>query len=94
MPEVFVPFRPDISLLSIMGYSVFAFVVGLILTPWFIRFLRKNKLGKQLRVETVDGKEPAIFMKYHKHKFGTPTMGGLLIWGSILATVLYNAHTN
>ena len=84
----FVPVRPDISLPEILGYGFVAFVLGLLLTPTFISFLRRNRLGKQLRVETVDGREASVFRKYHKDKFGTPTMGGLLIWGSILVTVL------
>ncbi len=84
----FIPVRPDLSLAAILLYAFFAFVLGLVLTPWFVSFLRKNRLGKQLRVETVDGREASIFRKYHEKKFGTPTMGGLLIWGSIVLTVL------
>lgn len=84
----FVPVRPDITVVETMGYAVFAFALGLILTPWFVSFLRKNRMGKQLRVEAVDGGDASVFRKYHKHKFGTPTMGGLLIWGSILVTIL------
>ncbi len=84
------PPRPELSLHFILGYAFFAFLLGLILTPWFISFLRRNRLGKQLRVETVDGREASIFRKYHEKKFGTPTMGGLLIWGSILLTVLFS----
>jgi len=82
--------RPDVPLLFILGYALFAFLFGLLATPWFIRFLRRNRLGKQLRVETVDGREPTVFRKYHKHKFGTPTMGGVLIWSSILVTILFS----
>src|SRR5438105_9593289 len=82
--------RPDLSLISVIGYAFFAFAVGLLLTPWFINFLRKNKLGKQLRVEAVDGRDASIFLKYHEKKFGTPTMGGLLIWGSMLITVVFS----
>ena len=81
------PARPDISLLGILEYATIAFAVVLFLTPWFVSFLRKNNIGKQLRVETVDGKDPAIFRTYHQSKFGTPTMGGLLIWGGIFVTV-------
>jgi len=80
--------RPELSFISILGYAFFAFVIGLILTPWFINFLRVNKLGKQLRVETTDGREAAIFRQFHQKKFGTPTMGGILIWSSILLTIL------
>ena len=90
MPPDFIPVRPELSLLAILGYAFFAFAVGLLLTPWFVSFLRRNKLGKQLRVETVDGREASIFRKYHENKMGTPTMGGLLIWGSILITVLFS----
>jgi len=82
--------RPDIPLLSVLGYMLFAFLLGLLVTPWFVAFLRRNRLGKQLRVETVDGREPSIFRKYHKDKFGTPTMGGMLIWSAILLTVLFS----
>ena len=84
----FVPVRPEVALIDTMGYGFFAFALGLALTPSFISFLRKNKMGKQLRVEAVDGRDAKVFRTYHQHKFGTPTMGGLLIWGSILCTVL------
>ncbi len=84
----FVPVRPDLSLGATLIYAFFAFALGLALTPWFIAFLRRNRLGKQLRVDTVDGREASIFRKYHEKKFGTPTMGGILIWGSIVLTVL------
>jgi len=78
------------SLPEILGYSLFAFVVVLVLTPWFVDFLKRNKVGKQLRVETIDGKDPAIFRTYHQAKFGTPTMGGILMWGGIIVTVLFS----
>lgn len=86
--DVYLPARPDISEYGILGYALFAFAFTLILTPWFVSFLRKNKVGKQLRVETIDGKDPAIFRTYHQSKFGTPTMGGILIWSSIFLTVI------
>jgi len=82
--------RPFMSLPEILGYSLFAFVVVLVLTPWFVDFLKRNKVGKQLRVETIDGKDPAIFRTYHQAKFGTPTMGGILMWGGIIVTVLFS----
>ncbi|MDD4319783.1 MAG: phospho-N-acetylmuramoyl-pentapeptide-transferase [Candidatus Peribacteraceae bacterium] len=92
MGDFFIHIRPELSLVSILGYAAFSFLLGLLLTPTFVRFLRKNRLGKQLRVETIDGREPSVFRKYHEQKFGTPTMGGLLIWGSILLTVLFSRY--
>lgn len=84
------PIRPDLSLPAILGYAVFAFILGLALTPPFVRFLKKNRMGKQLRVETMDGRDPTIFRTYHEKKQGTPTMGGILIWGAIVLTVLFS----
>jgi len=89
LPEFF-PIRPEISLITMLGYMLFAFLIGLILTPWYVSLLKRNRLGKQLRVETVDGREPTIFRKYHQDKGGTPTMGGLLIWGSIFMTIFFS----
>ncbi len=82
--------RPFLSLPEILGYALFAFLVVLVLTPWFVDFLKRNKVGKQLRVETIDGKDPTIFRQFHQAKFGTPTMGGILMWGGIIVTVLFS----
>ena len=90
MPPDAIAVRPEISLSGIVGYAVFSFGLVLLLTPWFVAFLRQNNIGKQLRVETIDGKEPTIFRTYHQNKWGTPTMGGVLIWGSILLTIVFS----
>ncbi len=82
------PIRPEISLPAILGYSFVAFLIALLLTRPFVGFLRKYRIGKQLRVEAVDGGSASVFLTYHKSKAGTPTMGGILIWVSIVITVL------
>lgn len=82
--------RPFLTLTEILGYSFFAFMTVLVITPRFVDFLKRNKVGKQLRVETIDGKDPTIFRQFHQAKFGTPTMGGILMWGGILVTVLFS----
>ena len=82
------PIRPSISLLEILLYSFLAFVIALALTKPFLSFLHRYRLGKQLRVEAVDGGSASVFLTYHQKKAGTPTMGGILIWGSIVLTVL------
>lgn len=71
-----------------LGYSVLTkiftltslgFIFALAVTPLFTKFLYKNKLGKQIRN---DGSTP-LFSEMHKHKAGTPTMGGILVWGTL-----------
>lgn len=84
------PPRPDLPLLSVLLYTLFAFSLVLVLTPWFVAFLRRHKVGKQLRVVAMDGHDASIFRQYHQNKEGTPTMGGVLIWLGIAATVLFS----
>ena len=62
-----------------------SFVVALIITPFVARFLEKANLRKR----NIRGEESApIFYRYHKHKFDTPTMGGIIIWVTVLGIAL------
>jgi len=62
-------------MLRAMGASVVAMVLMLVIGPWFIRWLRLNEFGQNIREEGPEG---------HKAKEGTPTMGGVLIWFAVL----------
>jgi len=62
-----------------MGASVTAMVLVLIIGPAFIRWLRSNEFGQNIREE---GPER------HRSKAGTPTMGGLLIWFAVVVAYL------
>jgi len=62
-------------MLRAMGASVVAMVLMLIIGPPFIRWLRLNEFGQNIREEGPEG---------HKTKEGTPTMGGALIWFAVL----------
>ena len=79
--------RPPISLLEILTYAFLAFAIALVLTRPFVSFLHRYKLGKKLRVQAVDGGNASVFLTYHQAKAGTPTMGGILIWGSVALTI-------
>jgi len=61
-----------------------SFLVALIFTPIFGRFLRKHKLGKQIRLSEAT----PIFAKFHQKKEGVPTMGGVIIWATVLGLAL------
>ncbi|MCX6807722.1 MAG: phospho-N-acetylmuramoyl-pentapeptide-transferase [Patescibacteria group bacterium] len=72
------------NLLLIFGYGGIGFLLFVILTPSFTKFLLKNKLGKKIRDTAADGSPSPIFQSLHLHKAGTPTMAGILILGVIL----------
>ena len=69
-------------MLRAMGASVVAMVLMLVIGPPFIRWLRLNEFGQNIREEGPEG---------HKTKEGTPTMGGVLIWFAVLIAALGNA---
>lgn len=65
--------------------SILSFLIAFLFTPLLAHFLYKYKLGKQIR----DSGSAPIFSALHKEKSGTPTMGGLLIWGTVLFLALF-----
>lgn len=67
------------SLVKIFSLSSVAFLFAITVTPIMTDFLYQFKLGKRIRN---DGSTP-IFSKLHKAKAGTPTMGGVLVWGTV-----------
>lgn len=70
----------EFYIVKILFFSILAFVFTIAWTPLLTNFLYKYKIGKQIRD---DGTTP-LFSKMHAHKSGTPTMGGLLIWITVL----------
>ncbi len=67
-------------IIKILFFIFLAFVFTIFWTPLLTYFLYKYKIGKRIRN---NGKTP-IFSKMHAHKAGTPTMGGILIWVTVL----------
>jgi len=75
---------PDIFHISrILGLAAIAFIFALAWTPALIHSLDKYRLGKQIRFNGAP-----IFARLHKKKEGTPTMGGVLVWGTVLFLTL------
>ena len=75
-------------LILIVGSGLLAFGIAFILAQPFINWLTKWKLGKNIRTKASDGKNAELYHALHCKKEGTPTMGGVLIWGTTLAVIL------
>ncbi len=63
--------------------SLTAFLISIILGPIIIKWLKRMNFGQTIRKEHVE----SLHTK-HKHKEGTPTMGGILIIISIAVSTL------
>jgi phospho-N-acetylmuramoyl-pentapeptide-transferase len=65
-----------------------AFLIALFLAKPFLKLLKKFKINKQIREIASTGEKASRYHELHKGKSGTPTMGGILIWGTTLIVVL------
>lgn len=67
------------NVMKVLILAAISFVVAFMWTPLLTHFLFKYKLGKIIRTAGAP-----IYTKMHQGKEGTPTMGGLLIWVTVL----------
>ena len=66
--------------ISVLVLAALSFGVAMLVTPGVIWFLDRFNLGKQIRTSDI----APIMSKLHAGKSGTPTMGGILVWGTVL----------
>jgi phospho-N-acetylmuramoyl-pentapeptide-transferase len=74
-----------INVLKVFAPSAMAFFIGLAFAPILTDFLYAHKLWKK---KPGKGDQTPIFNSLHKKKeTGTPRMGGVIIWTSVLCTI-------
>ncbi len=67
----------------ILAGSFSSFLLALIATPKFIRFIKRVQFTQQIKESSMDGSKTPLFNSLHKSKQGTPTMGGIVIWVTV-----------
>ncbi|MFZ5391530.1 MAG: phospho-N-acetylmuramoyl-pentapeptide-transferase [Patescibacteria group bacterium] len=72
------------SVFEVILLTMVSFLLALSWTPLLTHFLYRYRLGKQVR----DSDSAPIMSALHKDKNGTPTMGGLLVWLTVLILAL------
>ena len=80
-----------LNVLKIFGLSSLAFFIGIFLAPFLTYYLYKYKMWKKKSGKKIalGGGETTIFNELHKERdTGTPRMGGIIIWASVLVTIL------
>ncbi len=77
-----------VNVIKVLTTGVIAFTLAFLLTPMMTHFLYKYKISDKTRQNDSDGQKLKYFNTLHDHKTGTPTMGGVLVWGSVLILVL------
>ena len=83
----------DVSnIVKVITPAVTAFAIGIAITPVLTHYLYKYKAWKKKPGKVaLDGKEAIEFNKLHElsdNEKHTPRMGGIVIWGSAVITIL------
>jgi phospho-N-acetylmuramoyl-pentapeptide-transferase len=69
------------EIVRVLLLTAVSFVVAFAWAPWLIRLLIKRGAGKTIRTSA----SAPVFAKLHSKKKGTPTMGGILVWWTVLS---------
>ncbi|MCD5384438.1 MAG: hypothetical protein LRZ97_00810 [Candidatus Pacebacteria bacterium] len=81
-----------VDIVKVILPAAIAFAVGIGITPIITHFLYKHKIWKQSGSGgkiAMDGTEATEFNKLHAElETKTPRMGGIVVWGSAIITVL------
>jgi len=80
-----------VNVMKVLFTGFLAFVIAFALTPLMTYFLYKYKIGVRIKTNDVSGEKLTFVSEMHKHKNGTPIMGGILVWFAILILV-YASH--
>lgn len=77
-----------VNFFKVFSPSTIAFFIGIAITPLLTNFLYTHKMWKKKAGKIApDGTTTPIFDSLHKDKeVGTPRMGGIIIWASVLIT--------
>lgn len=73
----------EVELIRVLILATMAFVLAFACAPSLTRWLTRYKFGKNIRSTS----EAPIYAKLHAGKAGTPTMGGVLIWGTVVVLI-------
>ncbi|MDP2598410.1 MAG: hypothetical protein Q8P49_01115 [Candidatus Liptonbacteria bacterium] len=78
------------DIIKILFPAAIAFFIGIAITPFISGWLYRNKMWKQKSGKVdLSGNATVLFNQLHKEReVNTPRMGGIIIWGSVILTVI------
>lgn len=76
-----------LALAKIIILMTIAFFLSMSLAPVVAGVLYKKKIGIKIKEKSVSGEQLIYVNRLHAHKQGTPTMGGILIWLTVVILI-------
>lgn len=80
------------NVVKVLLTGLLAFLLAFILTPIWTHFLYKYKFGIRIKEKDVDGGALTYVSSLHAWKAGTPTMGGVIIWVTVLLLIFASEY--
>ena len=77
-----------VNVLKVLITGVLAFLLAFLLTPLWTHLLYKYRIGIRIKQTSVSGDQLTYVNRLHASKEGTPTMGGVIVWVSVLVLAL------
>lgn len=81
-----------INVVKVLATGLIAFLLAFLLTPLWTHFLYRYKIGIRIKEKDVDGQALTHVSTLHAWKAGTPTMGGVIIWMTVLILIFASEH--
>lgn len=72
------------NVLKVIMTGMLGFALAFLITPLWTHLLYKYRIGIKIKERGVTGDKLSVVSTLHASKAGTPTMGGLIIWVSVL----------
>lgn len=80
-----------VNVLKVLVTGLAAFLLAFAITPIWTHFLYKYKIGIKIKKNDVNGEKLTFVSSLHAQKAGTPTMGGVIVWLSLVILV-FSSH--
>jgi len=77
-----------VNVFKVFATGLTACVLAFLITPFWTHMLYKYKIGIKIKSTDVSGEKLTFINKLHAEKAGTPTMGGIIIWVTIIILAL------
>ena len=81
-----------LNVLKVLMTGLIAFLLAFALTPLWTNILYKYKFGIKIKEKSVNGEQLTFVNKLHAGKAGTPTMGGVIVWVTVILLVLLSHY--
>ena len=79
-----------VHVLKVLVTGLISFCIAFFLTPLWTHILYRNKIGIRIKDRGVSGDKLTVVSSLHAGKAGTPTMGGVIVWFSVVFLALYS----